>query len=337
MIGYSHVREDWSEGVITEADTCRKYVLPKLYAAGWTDDQISEQKTFTDGRIVVAGNKVRRLPQKRADYLLRYTRDFMIAVIEAKAAYKNAGDGLQQAKEQRRIVVRIEELAAKIEDARGLRQQAVEKIERMLASASEAAFKPQPGWTEARVKDFCGPPQYGFTASATSEEIGPRFLRITDIQNAQVNWNNVPFCHCPNPEPYLLQDNDLVFARTGATTGKSFVIRSCPKAVFASYLIRLRVQRLVTTEYLYRYFQTPSYWSQIIDEKKGTGQPNVNGKKLANLRVPVPPPEEQRQIVAYLDALQTKVDMLKRLEAETADELDALLPSILDKAFKGEL
>lgn len=86
MIGYRHVREDWSEGVITEADTCRKYVLPKLYAGGWTDDQIREQKTFTDGRIVVAGNKVRRLPQKRADYLLRYTRDFMIAVIEAKAA-----------------------------------------------------------------------------------------------------------------------------------------------------------------------------------------------------------------------------------------------------------
>lgn len=104
MIGYSHVREDWSEGVITEADTCRKYVLPKLYAAGWSDDQISEQKTFTDGRIVVTGNKVRRLPQKRADYLLRYTRDFMIAVIEAKAAYRNVGDGLQQAKEYAQIL-----------------------------------------------------------------------------------------------------------------------------------------------------------------------------------------------------------------------------------------
>lgn len=89
---------------LTEADTCRKYVLPKLHAAGWSDDQISEQRTFTDGRIVVAGNKVSRRPQKRADYLLRYTRDFMIAVIEAKAAYKNAGDGLQQAKEYAQIL-----------------------------------------------------------------------------------------------------------------------------------------------------------------------------------------------------------------------------------------
>jgi len=84
---------------ITEADTCRKYVLKKLYDAGWTDDQIREQKTFTDGRIVTVGNKARRKPQKRADYLLYYRRDFMIAVVEAKAAYKNAADGLQQAKE----------------------------------------------------------------------------------------------------------------------------------------------------------------------------------------------------------------------------------------------
>jgi type I restriction enzyme R subunit len=90
--------------VITEADTCRKYVLPKLYAAGWNDDQISEQKSFTDGRIVVVGAKARRRPAKRADYLLRYARDFMLAVIEAKAAYRLPGDGLQQAKDYAEIL-----------------------------------------------------------------------------------------------------------------------------------------------------------------------------------------------------------------------------------------
>src|SRR5271157_1479807 len=83
---------------LTEADTCRRYVLPELYAVGWTDEQISEQKSFTDGRIVVTGDKVRRLPQKRADYILRYRRDFPIAVVEAKSIYANPGDGLQQAK-----------------------------------------------------------------------------------------------------------------------------------------------------------------------------------------------------------------------------------------------
>lgn len=92
--------------MITEADTCRKYVLPKLTEAGWDNDphSFTEQKTFTDGRIVVIGQKIKRQKQKRADYLLRYTRDFMIAVIEAKAAYKLPGDGLQQAKEYAEIL-----------------------------------------------------------------------------------------------------------------------------------------------------------------------------------------------------------------------------------------
>jgi hypothetical protein len=89
---------------LTEADTCRKYVLPKLYAASWTDEQISEQKSFTDGRIVVAGAKPTRRPQKRADYLLKYRRDFTLAVVEAKSVYKHPGDGLQQAKDYARIL-----------------------------------------------------------------------------------------------------------------------------------------------------------------------------------------------------------------------------------------
>ena len=443
--------------ILTEADTCRMYVLPKLREGGWTDDQIREQKYFTDARIIVTGRKYLRKPGKKADYLLYYRPDYRIAVVEAKANYKNPADGLQQAieyaeilglrfaystngagivehdyttgeqqavragdllvaeidakvggfgivpaeldgaivsshyflyqideakclrgwldafirsggledqvrargttnyaairpehvfdfeiprppvDEQRRIVARIEELAVKIEEARGLRHRAAEEANALLASASDAAFQHQSGWTEARVGDFCEPPQYGYTASATTDPIGPRLLRITDIQNGRVNWHTVPFCHCPHPEPYLLQDNDIVFARTGATTGKSFLIRDFPSAVFASYLIRLRVQKWVTPEYLYLYFQTPSYWSQISEEKKGTGQPNVNGKKLANIRVPIAPPDEQRRIVTHLDRLEAKLDALKRTQGETAAELDALLPAILDKAFKGEL
>jgi type I restriction enzyme, R subunit len=88
----------------TEADTCRKFVLPKLYAAGWNDDNITEQKTFTDGRIVVGGGQPRRRKQKRADYLLRYRPDFTIAVVEAKPEYKLPADGLQQAKEYAQIL-----------------------------------------------------------------------------------------------------------------------------------------------------------------------------------------------------------------------------------------
>lgn len=92
--------------MINEADTCRKYVLPRLTDAGWDDDphSITEQRIFTDGRIVVAGAKVQRRPRKRADYLLRYTRDFAIAVVEAKAAYKTPEEGLQHAMDYAEIL-----------------------------------------------------------------------------------------------------------------------------------------------------------------------------------------------------------------------------------------
>ena len=92
--------------MLTEADTCRKFVVPRLQAAGWDTPPhaVNEQRTFTDGRIVFVGQKARRGRQKRADYLLRYRPDFPIAVVEAKAKYKQASEGLQQAKEYAEIL-----------------------------------------------------------------------------------------------------------------------------------------------------------------------------------------------------------------------------------------
>ncbi len=88
----------------TEADTCRKYVLPRLYQAGWTDDQIVQERYFTDGRIVPVGRGHVRRPGKRADYLLCYRPGFTIAVVEAKAAYKHPSQGIQQAIEYAQIL-----------------------------------------------------------------------------------------------------------------------------------------------------------------------------------------------------------------------------------------
>ena len=90
--------------MLTEADTCRRYVLPKLREADWTDDQIREQKYFTDGRIVITGRRHFRKPGKKADYLLYFRPDYRLAVVEAKAAYKNPADGLQQAMEYAEIL-----------------------------------------------------------------------------------------------------------------------------------------------------------------------------------------------------------------------------------------
>jgi type I restriction enzyme R subunit len=104
LIGGEPFRE--TAKISNEADTCRKYVVPRLQAAGWEEPprSIMEQRTFTDGRIVVAGSKASRKPQKRADYLLQYTRDFTMAVVEAKADYKTPGTGMQQAKDYAEIL-----------------------------------------------------------------------------------------------------------------------------------------------------------------------------------------------------------------------------------------
>jgi len=88
----------------SEADTCRKEVTPKLYASGWTDEQILEQRTFTDGKIIVIGRKARRKKAKRADYILRYSQNFPIAIVEAKRSFKTAADGIQQAKDYAQIL-----------------------------------------------------------------------------------------------------------------------------------------------------------------------------------------------------------------------------------------
>jgi type I restriction enzyme R subunit len=91
---------------MNEADTCREYVLPKLRKAGWDENpySITEQRTFTDGRIITLGNKVKRAKKKRADYILQYRRDFPLAVVEAKPNYKSPAEGLQQAKEYAAIL-----------------------------------------------------------------------------------------------------------------------------------------------------------------------------------------------------------------------------------------
>jgi len=93
----------------TEADTCRKYITPALQKAGWDapPHAIAEQRSFTDGRIVPLGKFVHRLPQKRADYFLRYTRDFTLAVVEAESTDHAADDGMQQAKEYATILEQV--------------------------------------------------------------------------------------------------------------------------------------------------------------------------------------------------------------------------------------
>jgi type I restriction enzyme S subunit len=165
-------------------------------------------------------------------------------------------------------------------------------------------------------------------------------LRITDIQNNKVDWLKVPFCDiaAPDREKYLLQKWDLVFARTGATVGKSFLIRDDVRdSVFASYLIRVRTFQSDVARYLSRFFDSPIYWNQITEFSAGIGQPNVNGSKLKNLRIPLAPLNEQKRIADKLDAVLARVDACR----ERLDRVPAILKrfrqSVLAAATSGKL
>ena len=145
---------------------------------------------------------------------------------------------------------------------------------------------------------------YGYTDSASSEPVGPRFLRITDIQDDQVDWESVPYCRIESADlpKYRLATGDIVFARTGATTGKSFLVDDPPNAVFASYLIRLRLlDKNLMPEFVSLFFQTGGYWQSIKDGSSGSAQGGFNATKLGALTIPVPPLPEQKRIIGLLD------------------------------------
>jgi type I restriction enzyme S subunit len=192
------------------------------------------------------------------------------------------------------------------------------------------------GWAWTTVNDLALRVQYGHTASAIDRRTGPRFLRITDIQDEHVDWSTVPSCEISDEEKrsYALRPGDIVFARTGATVGKSFMLNGpLPEAVFASYLIRVTPLTQPIATWLWVYFRSPDYWRQVGAAKAGVGQPNVNGEKLRALRVPVPPLAEQYRIVAEVDRRLSLADNLGRIVAASLRHTTRLRQAVLGSFF----
>jgi len=177
---------------------------------------------------------------------------------------------------------------------------------------------------------------YGYTESASSDPVGPRFLRITDIQNDHVDWDTVPYCRLEATDlpKYQLANGDIVFARTGATTGKSFLVTDPPKAVFASYLIRLRLlDKKLLSEFVSLFFQTGEYWQSIKEGSSGSAQGGFNATKLGALLIPVPPLPEQRRIVGILDEAFEGIATAKANAEKNLQNARALFESLLQSIF----
>lgn len=201
----------------------------------------------------------------------------------------------------------------------------------------EIPFELPEGWAWARLGNLSAAIQYGLSNSAEPQG-AHRLLRITDIQDGKVNWDTVPFTTTDNPDTYLLKSGDIVFARTGATVGKSFLITETPyPSVYASYLIRIRLLGDLPSEYIYQFFDSACYWSQITDKSVGVGQPNCNGTSLKELFIPLPPINEQLRIVQTAQTLLVYVANIDTYRKELLSIVSSTKAKILDLAIRGQL
>jgi type I restriction enzyme S subunit len=200
-------------------------------------------------------------------------------------------------------------------------------------------------WVEGKVGDI-SVLRYGYTESANWDPIGPKFLRITDIQDGLVNWDLVPYCKISDADLSLqqLKDGDLVFARTGATTGKSFLVTNPPNSVSASYLIRLRPdQSKVNPYYLSIFFQSENYWQQVMAGTSGSAQGGVNASKLGHLKIQIPPLSRQKMISDLIEEMDIHASKIREalnrsqnLRSTTLSDLlsgDHEIPASYDKVI----
>lgn len=247
--------------------------------------------------------------------------------------------------EQRRIVARIEELSAQINEARALRQQSARETDSLviaqLRAISELLAKRH---GTARLEDLIIEACYGSSTkcSPQREEGAVPVLRIPNVASERVQLDNLKFAHLSSLEErqLLLANGDILVVRTNGSlelVGRSAVVDELPEPMaFASYMIRLRFDTaVILPTYAQQMLQHLRVSGQLVDfARTSAGQYNVSLGRLRSAEIPVPPLPEQRQIAAELDTLQAEVDVLKSVQGKAAIEVDALMPSILDKAFR---
>jgi len=243
--------------------------------------------------------------------------------------------------EQKRIVALLDEAFAGIDEAKAKAEDSLNRIQALFESHLQAIFTRRgQGWVERRLGEISRI-NYGYTESASVKMIGPHFLRITDIQDEGVDWSTVPYCRIDKDDlpKYKLSDGDIVFARTGATTGKSYLVSNPPDSVFASYLIRVQLsEKALLPGFLHLFFQTRSYWDVIRAGVSGSTQGGFNASKLGELTVPYPASlGDQNVVIRSVSEIQADTLMAGKLAKTKLQALAELKASILAQAFAGEL
>jgi type I restriction enzyme S subunit len=188
------------------------------------------------------------------------------------------------------------------------------------------------GWSRRKLIELCESVDYGYTASANQEEIGPKFLRITDIVPDQIDWSSVPYCPIEDERMprFRLHEGDIVVARTGATVGYAKRLhKRHPEAVFASYLVRLRPRHDVDSLILGIFVESQAYRNYVLSHVGGAAQPNANAQVLAAAKTVMPTKGIQRKFRDLVEPLIDGREILQLQNQSLRFARDLLLPRLM--------
>jgi type I restriction enzyme S subunit len=186
-------------------------------------------------------------------------------------------------------------------------------------------------WQQVTLGDIAEDVAYGYTASADAKPVGPKFLRITDIVGG-LNWDTVPYCSIDkkNIYKYKLEVGDIVIARTGATTGTTEIIKDEIDAVFASYLIRFKIDRRKADPFYIGYAVKSNIWKEYVQSIiGGSAQPGANAKQFAHFQFYLPSLQVQKRIASILSSLDDKIE----LNRQTNQILEAIAQALFKEWF----
>jgi len=189
------------------------------------------------------------------------------------------------------------------------------------------------GWAVARLGDVCTDIAYGYTSSAKKYYTGVKFLRITDIQGHSVDWDNVPYCDInpQNLEKYQLLNGDVVVARTGSSTGMSYSMKNDITAIFASYLIRFRLDKSILNYKFADYIFRDIRWINFIHSiKNGSSRDGANAKQMADFKFSYPVNINEQQAIA---AILSSLDNLIELNTKMNKKLEEIAQAIFKQWF----
>ena len=249
----------------------------------------------------------------------------------------NLSIALPPLSEQKEIVEYLDSSFAKIGKLKENAAKNLEEAKALFQSALKDALESKEGWEEKTLKEISiiyG--NYGLSVSSIPYN-GVRYLRITDItENGELNDDKVSADISSGKTQEELQEGDILFARTGATVGKTLIYRKeFGKCLFAGYLIRYRLNKdIVIPQFIHHFTHSSGYYKWVSSNQKAAAQPNIGAKVYNELKIHIPPLSEQQSIVSYLDSLNEKVNTLQQNYSRICNECDALKQAILRQVFE---